>query len=156
MIFASLRYTDSEVVRKFTPEQWTRFCELYYPARSQKQEGFYDHAGPHRIGIEEAAALQTELNILLEIEAFDGTMITKMAQRKSWDRPSPGELMDGRVVQIAVPDLGLLVIDEVTHLDDACTDELQRHIDDGWRILAVCPPNAARRPDYILGRRKQT
>lgn len=23
-----------------------------------------------------------------------------------------------------------------------------------WRILAVCPPNAQRRPDYILSRRK--
>ena len=25
-------------------------------------------------------------------------------------------------------------------------------LDDGWRILAICPPNSQRRPDYILGR----
>jgi hypothetical protein len=58
-------------------------------------------------------------------------------------------------VQITIPDLGLLYIDEVTHMDDACTDTLQDKLDDGWRILAVCPPNAQRRPDYILGRRKK-
>jgi hypothetical protein len=38
------------------------------------------------------------------------------------------------------------------HLDDACTDDVQRHLDEGWKILAVCPPNSQRRPDYILGR----
>jgi len=73
--------------------------------------------------------------------------------RAKWDAPSPEDLLAGRVVQIAIPDLGLLVVNEVTHLDDCCTDDLQRHLDDGWRLLAVCPPNAARRPDYILGRR---
>lgn len=53
-----------------------------------------------------------------------------------------------------VPDLTLLTYDEVTYVDDACTDAVQQLLDKGWRILAVCPPNAQRRPDYILGRRK--
>lgn len=39
----------------------------------------------------------------------------------------------------------------VTYLEDCCTDVLQKHLDDGWRILAVCPPNDARRPTYIVG-----
>jgi hypothetical protein len=56
----------------------------------------------------------------------------------------------------ALPNIGLLVIDEVTWLDDACTEELQRHLNEKWRIIAVCPPNGARRPDYILGRTKTT
>lgn len=61
----------------------------------------------------------------------------------------------GASVQIHVPDGPLMYVDEVKHLDDACTDELQTHLEEGWRILAVCPPNAQRRPDYILGRRQQ-
>jgi hypothetical protein len=47
------------------------------------------------------------------------------------------------------------MMDEVTNLDDAYTDELQEHLEDGWRIIAICPPNGQRRPDYILGRTKE-
>lgn len=60
----------------------------------------------------------------------------------------------GAAVQIALPDVGLLSIDELDHMNDACTVEVQGRLDKGWRILAVCPPNAQRRPDYILGRRR--
>ena len=37
-------------------------------------------------------------------------------------------------------------------LSDACTDELQGALRDGWRIIAVCPQPSQRRPDYVLGR----
>lgn len=59
---------------------------------------------------------------------------------------------EGAAVQIAVPGFALMAINEVTVLDDCCTDELQSYLNDGWHILAVCPPNAQRRPDYVLGR----
>ncbi|AWN08507.1 hypothetical protein HOV04_gp05 [Xanthomonas phage XcP1] len=36
-------------------------------------------------------------------------------------------------------------------MENACTDELQSNLNDGWRLIAVCP-QAARRPDYILGK----
>lgn len=55
-------------------------------------------------------------------------------------------------VGVHISDLGLLSVREVTWLEDACTQELQRHLDDGWRILSVCPQSDSRRPDYILGR----
>jgi len=55
-------------------------------------------------------------------------------------------------VHVHIPNFGLLQMREVTNLDDACTDQLQCYLDDGWHILAICPPNATRRPDYILGR----
>jgi hypothetical protein len=58
----------------------------------------------------------------------------------------------GAVVQIHVPNIGLIAMNEVKVLEDACTDWLQEELDKGWSILAVCPPNAQRRPDYILGR----
>lgn len=57
-------------------------------------------------------------------------------------------------LQVAIPDMALLMIDEVVLLNDSCTDELQRQLDEGWRIIAICPPNSQRRPDYILGRNK--
>ena len=55
---------------------------------------------------------------------------------------------------VAVPGLGLLVIDDVINLDDCCTDRLRDFLDDGWRIIAVCVQPDTRRPDYILGRTK--
>ena len=59
------------------------------------------------------------------------------------------------VTHVHIPNIGLLTIDEVSYLEDCCTDSLQRELDSGWRILAVCPPNGTRRPDYILGRTKE-
>ena len=60
--------------------------------------------------------------------------------------------IEGAIVQIHVPNIGLIAMNEVRVLEDACTDALQKALDEGWSILAVCPPNAQRRPDYILGR----
>jgi len=55
---------------------------------------------------------------------------------------------------VAVAGLGLLTVDEVENHDDLCTDLLQRKLNEGWRILAVCVQPDQRRPDYILGRTK--
>ena len=65
-----------------------------------------------------------------------------------------GHPMPTGVVNIHIPNVGLLAMNEVELLEDACTDNLQYYLDDGWRIIAVCPPNSQRRPDYILGRVK--
>lgn len=53
---------------------------------------------------------------------------------------------------VAVAGLGLLTITEVEAHEDLCTHELQKRLDDGWRIVAVCVQPDQRRPDYILGR----
>lgn len=52
---------------------------------------------------------------------------------------------------ISVANHNLFEVAKVTWLENACTEELQRMLDAGWRILAVCPSNDARRPDYVLG-----
>lgn len=59
------------------------------------------------------------------------------------------------VVQVHLPNLGLLSMNKVLLLENSCTDLLQQHLDQGWRILAICPPNGTRRPDYILGRNQE-
>jgi hypothetical protein len=64
-------------------------------------------------------------------------------------RPAPPRMNEH--VNVAIPGLGLLMIKHVAVLEDCCTDKLQKALDDGWHLLAVCPQEA-RRPDYILGR----
>lgn len=95
----------------------------------------------------------------LTLVPLPGAMLSKMQDdpRKHWEygtRIDPIDLQQGTAVHIAVPDMALMYIDEVCVETDFCTDALQSMLDDGWRILAVCPPNSQRRPDYILGRRK--
>lgn len=52
---------------------------------------------------------------------------------------------------VVVPGLGLLAIDTALVERDLCTEELQRRLDKGWRIVAVCVQPDQRRPDYVLG-----
>jgi hypothetical protein len=55
-------------------------------------------------------------------------------------------------VEVYTPGAGLMLFNSVMLLSDACSDSLQTHIDEGWRIIAACPQPDQRRPDYILGR----
>ena len=46
----------------------------------------------------------------------------------------------------------LLSISRVDWLEDECTENLQRKLNEGWRIIAVCLQAGNRRPDYVIGR----
>jgi hypothetical protein len=111
------------------------------------------HAAPVRMTMDEVEAL-VQLGVPVKLEADVGTMLTKMVDRgmRNGQDISAEDLRHSRTVQIAVADVGLMHVRQVTWLEDCCTEELQAQLDAGWRILAVCPPNARRRPDYILGR----
>lgn len=54
-------------------------------------------------------------------------------------------------VNVAIPGLGLLAMRYVRVVTNYCTEELQRELDAGWKLLAICPQPDQRRPDYILG-----
>lgn len=86
----------------------------------------------------------TAIGVTFTVKSFKGTL------------PLQSILPDGKsyVVNVAIPNLGLLTVDETLLEEDCCTDNLQRRLNEGWRILCVCPPQNARRPDYILGRQK--
>lgn len=100
---------------------------------------------PPLIDLETDGRLLTELGFSFTIERFKGQI--NLVQQLA-----PGVQGPAQIVHVHIPNVGLLSIDETLLLEDACTNELQRALDDGWRILCVCPPNNARRPDYILGR----
>ena len=89
--------------------------------------------------------LLTEFGIAFEVKRFKGTY--RAATAAMPDRPGCSYSL-----HVAIPAVGLLMMDEVALLSEGCTDELQSHLNEGWRIIAVCPPDVQRRPDYILGR----
>lgn len=55
-------------------------------------------------------------------------------------------------VHVHMPGQALSTYNEIQLIENECSDQLQRSLDDGWRIIAACPQPDARRPDYILGR----
>ena len=53
--------------------------------------------------------------------------------------------------QVHLPGNELLKIRKVEVRENMCTDDLQKMLDDDWKILAICP-QPSRRPDYIMGK----
>lgn len=123
-----------------------------------KYEAFSFGHESTRLTLDEAEGL-VEAGVKVRLIAPPGQQFTKMRDRAAWEpgqQVTPETLRDGSAANITIADFALLNINEVTWLEDACTEQLQERLDEGWRILAVCPPCAARRPDYILGRNKGT
>ncbi len=136
----------------FDKAYFTTFAEFY-----EKGQGYSFRLACKQTRLTyEEAELYEEAGIKLHISGLAGTMLTKLRNRYDGERITTQHLKEGSVVHITAPDIGLLYIDEVDWLDDCCTEKLQTRLDEGWRILAVCPPNAQRRPDYILGRNKKS
>ena len=137
-------------------EQWLRVQVLIESAKrvefkDRKEFLPYDK---FTLSAQEAQEL-AEMGLKIELAPLPHNMFTKMSERNGyWEGKygvEAGALANGNAANIHIPDLGLLMIKQVINLDDACTDLLRDYLSKGWKILAVCPPNAQRRPDYILG-----
>jgi len=55
-------------------------------------------------------------------------------------------------INVHLPSLDLFQVNDVIWMEDACTQQLQKQLDDGFRIVACIPRPGQRRPDYVLGR----
>jgi hypothetical protein len=65
---------------------------------------------------------------------------------------APPDLTYNQRCEVHMPGQALATYNEVMLAENSCSDDLQTHLDSGWRIIAACPQPDARRPDYILGR----
>ena len=98
-----------------------------------------------------------------EIFASDGVKIkpVRKVRFENFNAPNLNDIKDIGAVkefvktvnQIVMPGYELLGYGQIIVLDDCCTDVVQSHLDDGWRIIAVMPQPDSRRPDYILVRK---
>ncbi|WP_293857289.1 hypothetical protein [uncultured Alsobacter sp.] len=147
-MIASISFDWSSIdrVKSFTREQYAQLREVL-PAMDEWQEGkesappFYMHRDT-LIDLATDGPTLAKLGLPFTVKRFKGAYFADK-------RPEAGSTVN---IQIAIPAIGLLAMDEVMVLEDACTDILRGHLEDGWRIIAVCPPDAQRRPDYVLGR----
>lgn len=109
----------------------------------------------------DALRILVKLNLGFTLKAGPDAMIVRLLDRVSAlearvhdSHQMAAQLKSGGAVVIHIPNNRLTHYNEVNVLEDACTNDLQDYLDKGWRILAVCPPNSQRRPDYIVGRRR--
>lgn len=54
------------------------------------------------------------------------------------------------VNQIVMPGFELLRYASIKVLTDECTIQIQKEMDQGWRIIGILPQPQQRRPDYIM------
>ena len=151
---ASLEWSCKEKLRALPAEVYRtireRIPRLKLPEDQEKVEAYYQDV----LMDAAEAELLTDAGIELSIKRIKGLAYPdwfNAAQRSGSSLP---EGVHNVTYQVSVANVGLLAVDEVSLLEDCCTDTLQAELDDGWRILAVCPPNDARRPTYIIGRCK--
>lgn len=144
---------------KLTEEEYLRL-QTVMPTLPVEKPSYYA-VGTH-IMTEEAIPVLQELKLEIKVsEEQDrglGQMLVKLQDRindlqlKDRQRDLAELARRGAAVQVSVPGFALMAVTEVQVLEDACTDYLQDELNKGWQIIAVCPPNTQRRPDYILGR----
>lgn len=141
-------YASTNKIRAMSPEELSVLREDCPSLEIPEELGQYWSPGDAYMDLAEVERLTDKHGIKAYIHKVKGLAYLQEISSKAAANTTS-------ITNVSVANHNLFCINEVTWLEDACTQELQRHLDAGWRILAVCPANDARRPDYILGRKKE-
>jgi len=88
-----------------------------------------------------------------KVSTYEGVLdMADKVINKLYNLEKMNEQLFNKKVEVHCPGDALLNIEEVDALLSACTETVQARLNEGWRILAVCPQPDQRRPDYIMGR----
>lgn len=141
----SFEWGARDKVKAVSDEAWKELTAADPDVFPEDRNAFASYSDPY-VDLQVVGPVLSKLGIEYTVKRMKGL------------RPigPPVETLGGAAVHIHVPNFGLLQMTEVRVAEDCCTDMLQTLLDEGWRILCVCPPNSQRRPDYILGRTKPT
>lgn len=138
-------YVSGAKTQGLTQEQWMLLRQMLSQEMPEQRPSDLSYVYIRELLTLDEVEILISMGIDITIQKFPGQI--NLLQHLAPDVQGPTQS-----VHVHVPNVGMLAMDEVQLLADACTDQLQRELSDGWRILCVCPPNNARRPDYILGR----
>jgi hypothetical protein len=147
---------------KLTTEQYEA-ARLLFPNLPEKRPsdkyGYYGAEGVLELDTIMAFTEATGVKVMLKPMAKGMAFFNREGMVEKFERLSDDMHLvkqklsfEGQVVQIHVPNFTLLNMNQVMLLEDCCTDQLQKELDNGWRILCICPPLNERWPTYILGR----
>jgi len=111
-------------------------------------EEYTDLVVEHKIEFESFSYLKTSSS--KDGNPFEALM-AKMEEVLKMN-PTQGDVNYNSKCEVHTPGQALSIYNDTLLMEDACTDELQGKLTEGWRIIAACPQPDQRRPDYILGR----
>lgn len=95
----------------------------------------------HFINLESEFAYQQ-----IDLEKLANNITTSMLGKT-------GSNLFNQKLNIHQPNMPLFTYNQFQVLTDFCTEKLQNeYINQGWRVVAICPQPDQRRPDYIIAR----
>lgn len=146
MLYKTDGWRLRDPLAKLKPEEYQSIREtmgkLALPEDQEKLKEYYDTVC---LTDEELNLLETYGIRELEIKRVPGLYYGPKVPRTD---------IQQQIYQFHVSNVGLLEINKLSYHEDCCTDVIQDMLDQGWKIIAVCPPNDARRPTYIMGRKE--
>lgn len=141
---------------RFTPAEAARADEVFHPTKIAWHE-------EKKEGQETALYTYSSLTSTLDVALSFGKQLRDLKRQtfpgmpESWLDDKVLDMLKqamalnfNKKVEVHVPGDALLKITKVQVVEDSCTDNIQALLNEGWRILAVCP-QSQRRPDYVLG-----
>lgn len=111
------------------------------PKMTFSEDGFPSFWGKEILTLDDAVPL-------LRKELIKVTDVHRTSERI----PTLAQNPTTQIINIVAKSLPVTSVNRVKVLEDCCTDTLQEHLDKDWRIVAVCPQEGRRRPDYVIGR----
>ncbi len=155
MIEIQIRSWQMEEIAVKTPERYA-WLKKYKPDLPELKEVTDEKTGEKKMKLpycewdfvcNEPALLPDWLN---EVATVKLPRVLKLL-RDSGETDIDELLKAIRANQVHLPGNQLLEICRVRVAEDCCTEELDGHLKEGWRIVAVCLQPGRRRPDYVLG-----
>lgn len=146
-------YDQVDKIKKLAPETYEQLRQVCneLPEKQDQVTSWGEHEGH----IEKVIDIVGPVTVTGRMTPWITSQFLEMAQRlNQLESKQNVEQTVNNKVNVHVPGLGLLMMREVQVREDCCTDSLQKDLDDGWRILAICPQPDQRRPDYVIGRTK--
>lgn len=143
MYRTNLSWDSSIKIREGSEEEFDLIKQNILCFKHQKQE-YFGSSGDLYMTIDEIEFL-VQRGFVVEIKDFKNCYTSIKGWQEKLNKES-------NITHIHIPNIGLLAINKVKVLENICTDTLQDNLNKGWRIIAVCPPDGVRRPDYILGK----
>lgn len=137
----------------------------YEPKLNAEGKETYDSYTILKVGADDNFVVTEKQLVILAVNNIDFKVINETTIEvddiiKTFNLCADKGLSAGDVVtntynnkcDVHMPGNMLASYNEVMLLENSCSDVLQANLQQGWRIIAVCPQPDQRRPDYILGR----
>lgn len=145
-------WTSKETVLDVIPffEQHGRMKEAMDPNHFHAE--YVGHIDLVPVEVLQSKGVEIEFYKNAHPDSMSSTLLAMMDKFSSKDFSELKAPASG-VINIHLPSPELSFFNQIDFEEDSCTNEIQRRLDDGWRIVACIPRPGQRRPDYILGRK---